>query len=433
MYDVVIVGGGTAGCATAYIAGKLGLNVLLLEKNIHLGGTMTSGLVIPVMKLGESKINNEFYNDLICEMQNLKGQITYQENRGWFNPELLKIALDTLLVKANVEVRYNTMVHHAEHTNKEISTLYINNKILSAYTLPIDITDKILFEPIATRYVIDATGNCEVGNLLNCNFLENENEFQPINLRFNMSGVNLQEFSAYIMQKDTDRDVTSSEVVDGQIHLSTAYTWDTDKKWALSDIFAEAIKNNDLKDTDSNYFQLFTIAGMPDSVAFNCPRLLYNGNPNDAKMVSNALIEGRKAILRLANFCKKYLPGFENAYIANISDALGVRVSRRIKGKYVYTISDLKSGKKFDNPVLTSNYPVDVHSTYKNSSQLIQNNEYQLPVEALMSADYDNLFVVGRCLSADFMAQSALRVQASCFSMGEGVARYIYKLINNTN
>ena len=42
-----------------------------------------------------------------------------------------------------------------------------------------------------------------------------------------------------------------------------------------------------------------------------------------------------------------------------------------------------------------------------------------------MTADYENVFVIGRCLSADFEAQAALRVQASCFSMGEGVAKWI--------
>ena len=49
-YDVIIIGGGTAGCAAAYIAGISGLKVLLIEKNIHLGGTITSALVVPAMK-----------------------------------------------------------------------------------------------------------------------------------------------------------------------------------------------------------------------------------------------------------------------------------------------------------------------------------------------------------------------------------------------
>ena len=34
-YDVIVIGGGTAGCAAAYTAGKLGLKSLLIEKNIH--------------------------------------------------------------------------------------------------------------------------------------------------------------------------------------------------------------------------------------------------------------------------------------------------------------------------------------------------------------------------------------------------------------
>ena len=59
MYDVVVVGGGTAGCAAAYTAGKLGLKTMLLEKNIHLGGSITSGLVIPVMYSGKNQINND--------------------------------------------------------------------------------------------------------------------------------------------------------------------------------------------------------------------------------------------------------------------------------------------------------------------------------------------------------------------------------------
>ena len=33
-YDVVIVGGGTAGCAAAYTLGKAGKKVLIIEKNM---------------------------------------------------------------------------------------------------------------------------------------------------------------------------------------------------------------------------------------------------------------------------------------------------------------------------------------------------------------------------------------------------------------
>ena len=90
-YDILVIGGGTSGCACAYIAAKYGLRVLLLEEQMVLGGAMTSGLVIPVMYNGDNQINTEFFEDLISELKKFGGQITYQKNPGWFNPELLKI------------------------------------------------------------------------------------------------------------------------------------------------------------------------------------------------------------------------------------------------------------------------------------------------------------------------------------------------------
>lgn len=429
MYDVVVIGGGTAGCAAAYIAGKLGLKTILIEKNIHLGGTISSGLVIPVMQSGNNQINTVFYNDLISEMQILGGQTTYQNNPGWFNHELIKIALDNMMSKVTVEVRFNSIVHKITHNNKALQTLYINKNILSESNCAIQNEELMLFEPIEAKYVIDATGNCEIGKILNCNFLENKNEFQPVSLRFTMSGINLEEFSSWLLAYDTDRSVTTCELIEGQIHLSTACTWDTDKKWALAPLFEDAVEKDILKDSDRNYFQLFSIPGMPNSLSFNCPRIVNNTDPESVLDISIALKEARQAILRLTNFCKIYFPGFQNSYISNIADTLGVRVSNRIRGKYVYTYDDLISGRKFDNPAVISNYPVDIHSKDKNTSTLEATGEYQLPIEALMSADYDNLFVVGRCLSADFRAQAALRVQSSCFSMGEAVSKYVAKLI----
>ena len=168
---------------------------------------------------------------------------------------------------------------------------------------------------------------------------------------------------------------------------------------------------------------------MPDTIAFNCPRIIDYKNSLEVKSISKALLLARQNIYRYLHFCRKYFPGFENAYISNMADMLGVRVSRRIKGKYIYTIDDLKSGKKFAHPVVVSNYPVDVHSNRRKDKGLEAVKDYQLPLESLMSADIDNLFVAGRCLSADFLAQGALRVQGSCFSMGEGVAKYISTLL----
>ncbi|MFI3300954.1 MAG: FAD-dependent oxidoreductase [Candidatus Gastranaerophilales bacterium] len=431
-YDVIVVGGGTAGCAAAYIAGKNGLKTLLVEKNIHLGGAITSGLVLPAMKCGENQINTSFFDDLVQELKSLGGQVSFQGNDGWFHPELTKIALDNLMEQANVEVRFSSQIDKIDKINNEITKLFVHShhERLSSSIEAIQSEGncrtpdiKILFEPIEARYVIDATGNCEIGKIAGCNFLEKK--VQPNSLRFIMSGVDINAFGGWLEAIDNNREVSPIEVIDGVMHLSTAYTWDKDKNWAIAPYFNEAVKNGDLNEEDCNYFQIFTVAKMPTSIAFNCPRLLVDEYDLSSKNYSISLKKARLSILRLSNFCKKYLKGFENSYISNIADELGVRVSERILGKYIYTIDDIKSFKKFDNPVVISNYPIDVHSKNRNSSVLTEVSEYMLPIESLMSADIKNLFIAGKCLSADFMAQGALRVQPSCFSMGEGIAKYI--------
>ena len=409
-YDVTIIGGGTAGCACAYIAGKLGLKVLLVEKNSFLGGSITSSLVIPAMKTSDNAINTEFFGTLYSELEAVDGAITYCDgNKGWFNPELTKIILDKMMIDAHVDVLFESSIEKIEEKLSSYIVTVDDNNIFSL--------EQRLLNPIETIYLVDATGDAKICEKLNCEFLEKKS--QPINLRFIMSGVDVEKFSAWIMELDKDRDVTTSCVVNGKTYLSTAYTWDSGKNWALKPIFKQAIEENILTEADSNYFQLFSVAGTPDSIAFNAPRLLNPQNP---------YIEGRASILRLSKFCKKYLKGFENAYISSIANSLGVRVSNRVKGKYIYTQDDLRNGKKFEHPVVISNYPIDIHSDKKDSSKLEKvYKEYQLPIESLIVRD--RLFVAGRCISADFEAQAALRIIPSCFSMGEGLAKYLFKHI----
>ena len=440
-YDIIIAGGGTAGCACAYTAGKLGLNVLLIEMNSYLGGTMTSSLVTPAMKTNsDSNLNTDFYEILMKNLHDIGGQITYSDgNTGWFNPELMKIVLDDMMAEANVEVLFNTKISDVIRSKRLIKGVlldgsfyknYKNNDTI--YSNNIIEENKILSEYIETNYLIDGTGDAKIFEKINLEFLNNfEKKYQPNNLRFIMSGINIKEFADWILELDSDRDVTTACTIDGVTHLSTAYTWDKDKHWALEPVFRSGLNKGLITDEDSNYFQVFTIPGMPSALAFNCPRIHRDtpDNPLDRISRSDDLKRGRASILRLSNFFKSEFKGFKNAYISSIADTLGVRVSNRIKGKYVYTIDDLKSGKTFDNPVLKSKYPVDVHSTKQGESVLEkQEVEYMLPVESLMSADYDNLFAIGRCISADFMAQGALRIIPSCFAMGEGLAKYIAKI-----
>ena len=411
-YDVIIAGGGTSGVSCAYIAAKSGLSVLLIEKNSYLGGAITSSLVIPAMKTSENAINTDFFNELYKNLSEINGAITYCDgNKGWFNPELTKIALDKMMLDTAVDVIFDSYIADINTEGSQILSVYINT---------IDGNNRTcyyqeLLSPIETRYLIDATGDAKICQKLNCEFLNKNFETQPTSLRFIMSGINVEEFSSWLMELDKDRDVTTACKIDGYTYCSTAYTWDN-SKWALKPVFERAIADNIITNEDANYFQLFSVAGTPDSIAFNAPRLLHD----------ESYMEGRARVLRLSLFCRNYLKGFENAYISSIADSIGVRVSNRVKGKYIYTIDDLLTSKTFSNPVVVSNYPVDIHSKDKDSSTLQKvYKEYQLPLESLQVDGYNNLFVIGRCISTDFKSQAALRIIPSCFSMGEGLAKYL--------
>lgn len=418
-YDLTVCGGGTAGIAAGYIGAKYGLKTLIIEKNIHAGGTITSGLVVPAMKSNTKNINCEFYNDFIQELKEYKGQITYGDgNTGWFNPELAKIAIDSLLEKVGCDILYNTEIVDAITENNQVKSACINSKILSLY--------------VDSLYFIDATGDGNFSAILKNKILKNPSTRQPMTLRFHVSGVDLEKFSKWLLELDTDREVTTAYTIDEEIHLSTACTWDTNRKWALRPIFEEAIRNNDLLEEDSSYFQIFTIPSMPGTVSLNCPRILLDKDidPLDPMAISKGLIKGRKQIWRLFCFMKKYFSGFENSFISNIADMAGIRESRRVEAQKIYTKDDILSGNTYQNPVLHADYPIDIHSAKKNESTLQHTRvEYELPAECLKSKDYENLYIAGRIVSADFSAQAALRIQTSCFSMGEAAAKDIAKLL----
>lgn len=414
-YDVTIVGAGAAGIACAYMCAKNGLKTLLIEKNIHAGGLITSGLVMPVMKLNDCGINNNFYNILTETASEYGCNIKYSDgNCGWFNLEKLKFLFDILLKSVNCDILYSTYVKNVDYRENKFF-IEGEQEILSAY--------------IETTFLVDGTGNGKIFRDLNLEILKDSKENQATSLRFLMSNVDVELFAKWITDLDKNRDITTSCVIDGETHCSTAYTWDTGKNWALSKTFSNAVNDGVLKPSDTAYFQLFTMPKMPTTIAFNCPRLLLdfaNNNTNSVFDTSELLIQGRERIIRLEKFCKSYLKGFEKAYISNIADMLGIRESIRVKGKKIFSVQDIISGEKPDNVALASDYPIDVHSNSSITDKLeFTKHVWYLPLECLMSDVYENLFVVGRCLSAEFLAQAAVRTQANCFSMGEAVAKHI--------
>jgi hypothetical protein len=203
----------------------------------------------------------------------------------------------------------------------------------------------------------------------------------------------------------------------------TAMIWN--ENWPLDPVFRKALEAGDIEERDGNYFQVFGIPGKPSCLAFNCPEIDPVIDVTQPDFQTRAIAEGRRAILRLIRFTRKYLPGFEKAFITQSAVLLGVRESRRISGEYVLTGKDILTHTKFEDAIARCNYPIDIHGPLGAFEKIhrpdIPDDEkfYEVPYRCLVPKKVENLLVAGRCLSADFVGQSSARIQPTCRAFGE--------------
>ena len=105
-YDVVVVGGGPAGCGAAIACGRSGLKTLLIERFNCLGGAWTTGFMNPFFDgIGKTGLVAELIDEL---------KTKNQWGGFWnisFNYEYMKHILEQMVRQAGVEVLYNTPFH----------------------------------------------------------------------------------------------------------------------------------------------------------------------------------------------------------------------------------------------------------------------------------------------------------------------------------
>ena len=79
------------------------------------------------------------------------------------------------------------------------------------------------------------------------------------------------------------------------------------------------------------------------------------------------------------------------------------------------TADDYFDGRKFSDAVCRSAYPIDIHDEVLNlSKHLAKGDYYEIPYRALVTNEFENLIVAGRCISSDFSAQASVRIQPTC-------------------
>ncbi|MEM2885199.1 MAG: FAD-dependent oxidoreductase [Thermoproteota archaeon] len=399
--DVLVVGGGTAGSVAAIAAARNGAETLVVEQFGFLGGSASAALVTPMMpnhvdgKPLCAGISEEIQERLAAE-----GEAVLQGGTWWFNPEALKYVLEEMVLEAGARILY-----HACFSEPVLDGPRIAGAFFESVSKRIGISGKV---------VVDCTGDAAVAYRAGAPCVSGrakDGANQAMSLRFLVGNVDLRRLAQFLNSLDP-----SAGASPPLIHVAMA--WNRGDKLQL--VFEEAVRDGVLRREDGEYFQAFSVPGRPNEMAFNCPRIHGNMRPTDALHLTQAQIEGKRAISRLLKFLRRYVPGFEESYLVATAPLLGIREGRRIVGEYVLTAEDCASARKFDDAVARNRYPVDIHLPGEKIGEPLPPGEYhEIPYRCLLPKGVENLLVAGRCISATFEAQSAIRVQPPVRMVGE--------------
>jgi hypothetical protein len=407
-YDLVVAGGGPAGCAAALAAARGGLKVLLVEAQGQLGGTATSGLVSHWLggRATDCKtwVVGGIFKELVCDAV-AQGFALLPEPEadgshspfGWdgadgtltagipFDPFRMAPFLDVKLAQCGADVLLATHVADALVSDERITHLILSNKGgLSA---------------VAARMVIDATGDADIVARSGCAFLKGEgpeNAVVPSTLELQVTGVDQTAFAAYINATHSTR------------FLKEIEQWQAEGKW------------------NAPYNRLITVQlDRPGTLLVNTSRLC-GIDGTDGASVTRGYQVGRADSVALFDFLRGHVPGFRHAQIRAVAPMLGIRESRRLDGAFRLTVNDLLEGRPFDDTIGFSAYGWDMPDPSRPSYQRmhgegkeIRSGRVPIPYRIMLPRPVTNLLCPGRAVSAEREVLGPLRVMAPCMAMGQ--------------
>lgn len=425
--DVLVVGGGPAGIGAALGAAEAGAKVVLVERYGFLGGNATAGLVLtwasyytsseqPIALetdevtlfpidhgVGEPIIAGVLAK-IVERLVKAGGALAPSHKTGFmvpFDPEIFKLEVLEMLDAAGVEMLFHSF---ASGVYEENSTRGV---IFETKSGPIVIKAKI---------IIDCTGDGDIAVFAGAPFevgrLE-DGTVQPMTLMFLMEGFQKSRFEAYAREHPD--------------------------QWCgvqgLKEFMREAFSKGELAVPREN---ILLFGGVREGhVSVNSTRII-NVFGADVWDLTKAEIEGRRQVAQLTAFFRKYVPGFEKAYVAQTASSASVRETRRIIGEYKLTATDVLNAHKFSDVIALGAYPVDLHNPLGRGTVLKRikpGRAYDIPLRCLIPLKVENMLVAGRCISGTHMANASYRTMPICFATGQaaGVCAAIAVKNNQTS
>lgn len=362
--DIVVVGGGPAGVAAAIAAVRSGKRVILAEHSGQLGGMGTLANVSIFMGVGNV---TGIYREIVSEV--LPEQALPEQHEGsiWpqFNPFRLRHYLNEKLEKEGVEVLFHADLCGTVMEGDRVKAVVLNTReglIALEAQVFIDCTGD-------GRVAIDAGAGYTTGR-------ESDGMTQPMTLMF--------------MMQNTGKPVRR-ELPEG------------------------CYRYEDVSELPQGRL-LHWEQGDEGTLLVNMTRV--KGNGASVKDVSRAEKEALRQVFSVADYLQRN--GYENYILSHVPGQTGVRETNQIQGEYVLTEEDVVSGRRFPDVVAQTNYEIDIHNPDgRGGTDERKVSGYDIPYRCMLPKGIRGLLVAGRAISATHVAMSSMRVQATCYALGQ--------------
>lgn len=365
--DVLVAGGGMAGCFAALAAAADGLSMVLVEPSNVLGGQGTGGGVAGFC--GDSERVNAPFAELVARLaaHDLIAPYAPNDDRRAYDLEWCAFFLQEMVTEAGVEVLFHARVLDAQAADGGVTAV----RVLCA-------SDEIRFAP---TMVVDATGDCVVAQRAGFEtFHEGANRQLPMSLYFTLW--------------ETGKPVRA-------VLPPGCPTWQDDESLPM------------------------TTLHVFDSGKVEVKMKVVGYDAADGQSLSRAELHARRQMMGLIHYLQTKGYGgrrLDMHALASVSRHIGQREGRRLVGEYVLTEDDVTHAATFTDAVAVGNYHLDYHWPDRveraGGGITTMVEPYHIPLRSLVARKAHNLLAAGRGLSGDQMAMSSFRVQAICAQTG---------------
>lgn len=400
--DVLVVGGGAAGVATAVTAARRGLDVVLVERHGFCGGGAVaghSGTVCGIFEATENPADRPVqvvwgFADEFMRALEARGGLADPVRYGKtftrvHDPIVWRETADAMLADASV-----TVIYHAVATCVLAEGGDGGDAIQGA-----EVWTKQGRVQIISRITVDASGDADLVAMAGLpSFVGDKGRVQNPTMIFRLMGVDTDAFRA-------------------------AYGDDTIMPPAVSALIAEANEAG-AYDLPRSKIWLFPTT-RPGELLCNCTRVVgADGRELNTlywRDFAEAEIEGRRQARAYARFFRDRLRGCENSFVNDMAVQVGVRQTRQVTGRAMLMNADVLSGAKRADGIARSPWPIELHSGTRPRVEWLLKDVYEIPYGCFVPVRGSGLLVAGRCLSAEHEAVASARVTAQCFAYGHAI------------